>query len=459
MFKKVLIANRGEIAARIARTTNRLGVASVAVYSEADAGAPHTALTDQAFLIGPPPVSESYLNIDRLVEVARETGCDAVHPGYGLLSENTGFIERVHSEGLAFIGPTPESVALMGDKAEARSFAKRAGVPVVPGSEDEVTSEDEAAVFAETFGYPVIVKAAAGGGGIGMKVAAKEQRLRKAVAECMRRGESAFGSARIYLERYIESPRHVEIQVLADAHGNAVHLFERECSIQRRHQKVIEETPSVLMSRHPRLRATMSDAALTLVKASGYTNAGTVEFIVDETGEFYFIEMNTRLQVEHALTEMTTGLDLVELQLRVAAGERLSLNQQDIALDGHAIECRVYAEDPGKMFMPAPGQIDKYVEPDLEGIRVDSGVKANWRVTPDYDPMVAKVIAHADSRDASRVRMIEGLGQMSLDGLTNNIDMHIAVLCTSAFQNGDFHTGWLEEWIKQWVDHTRDIRS
>ena len=446
MFKKVLIANRGEIAARITRTTKRLGISSVAVYSEADTGAPHTELADEAFLIGPAPVSQSYLNVERILAVARDAGCDAVHPGYGLLSENTGFIDSVEKAGLTFIGPTPESVALMGDKAQARAFAQKAGVPVVPGSEDEIATEDQALAFADVFGYPVIVKAAAGGGGIGMKVATKDKRLRKAVAECMRRGESAFGSAKIYLERYIENPRHVEIQVLADNHGHAVHLFERECSVQRRHQKVIEETPSVLMSRHQGLRAQMTDAALTLVETSGYTNAGTVEFIVDENGGFYFIEMNTRLQVEHAVTEMTTGLDLVELQLRVAAGETLPLTQEDIELDGHAIECRVYAEDPGKMFLPAPGEIGDYAEPSLEGVRVDSGVKANWRVTPDYDPMVAKVIAHADSRDDACDRMIEGLGQMRLDGLTNNINMHIAVLNTPAFRNGDFHTGWLEDW-------------
>ena len=446
MFKKVLIANRGEIAARITRTTKRLGISSVAVYSEADTGAPHTELADEAFLIGPAPVSQSYLNVERILAVARDAGCDAVHPGYGLLSENTGFIDSVEKAGLTFIGPTPESVALMGDKAQARAFAQKAGVPVVPGSEDEIATEDQALAFADVFGYPVIVKAAAGGGGIGMKVATKDKRLRKAVAECMRRGESAFGSAKIYLERYIENPRHVEIQVLADNHGHAVHLFERECSVQRRHQKVIEETPSVLMSRHQGLRAQMTDAALTLVETSGYTNVGTVEFIVDENGGFYFIEMNTRLQVEHAVTEMTTGLDLVELQLRVAAGETLPLTQEDIELDGHAIECRVYAEDPGKMFLPAPGEIGDYAEPSLEGVRVDSGVKANWRVTPDYDPMVAKVIAHADSRDDACDRMIEGLGQMRLDGLTNNINMHIAVLNTPAFRNGDFHTGWLEDW-------------
>ena len=449
MFNKVLIANRGEIAARIARTAKRLGVSSVAVYSEADAGAPHTEIADEAFNIGPAPVSQSYLNVERIMEVALDTGCNAIHPGYGLLSENTAFIKRVRVEGLTFIGPSPESVALMGDKAEARAFAKKVGVPVVPGSEDDISGVDDALAFAETFGYPVIVKAAAGGGGIGMKVAKKEKVLRKAVAECMRRGESAFGSDKIYLERYIENPRHVEIQILADHHGNAVHLFERECSVQRRHQKVIEETPSVLMNRHSGLRENMTKAALALVKASGYTNAGTVEFIVDENGEYNFIEMNTRLQVEHAVTEMTTGLDLVELQLRVAAGESLNITQDDVALKGHAIECRVYAEDPAKMFMPAPGQIGNYIEPSLKGVRVDSGVKANWRVTPDYDPMIAKVIAHGETRDVSRTRMTEGLRQMRVDGLTNNIEMHIAVLNSSAFQEGNYHTGWLEDWIKE----------
>ena len=448
MFKKVLIANRGEIAARIAKTTQRLGIASVSVFSEADAGAPHTEFADEAFLIGPPPVSQSYLNQERILEVARESGCDALHPGYGLLSENTEFIEKGEQAGLTFIGPSPQTVALMGDKAQARAFAHQAGVPVVPGSKDEVANEDEALAFAQEFGYPVIVKAAAGGGGIGMKVATKEKRLKKAVAECMRRADSAFGSSKIYLERYIENPRHVEIQVLADHHGNAVHLFERECTIQRRQQKVIEETTSVLMSRHHALRAQMTEAALTLVRESGYTNAGTVEFIVDETGRFYFIEMNTRLQVEHAVTEMTTGLDLVELQLTVAAGGTLPLDQADITLNGHAIECRVYAEDPSKMFMPAPGEIGAYQEPQLAGVRVDSGVKANWRVTPDYDPMLAKIIAHGDSRDSACAKMVEGLGQMQLEGLTNNINMHIAVVKTPAFRNGDFHTGWREEWTK-----------
>ena len=448
MFKKVLIANRGEIAARIAKTTHRLGIASVGVFSEADAGAPHTELADEAILIGPAPVSQSYLNQARILEVARDSGCDALHPGYGLLSENTEFIEKVKQAGLTFIGPSPESVALMGDKAKARAFARQAGVPVVPGSQGEIANEDQALAFAEEFGYPVIVKAAAGGGGIGMKVATNEKRLKKAVAECMRRAQSAFGSSKIYLERYIENPRHVEIQVLADHHGKAVHLFERECSIQRRHQKVIEEAPSVLMSRHHALREQMTQAALTLVEASGYFNAGTVEFIVDEAGNFYFIEMNTRLQVEHAITEMTTGLDLVELQLTVAAGGELPISQADIALNGHAIECRVYAEDPSKMFMPAPGEIGAYRQPQLEGIRVDSGVKANWRVTPDYDPMLAKIIAHGTTRDEAADKMIEGLGQMQLEGLTNNINMHIAVLNTPAFRNGDFHTGWLEDWTK-----------
>ena len=446
MFKKVLIANRGEIAARIAKTTRRMGIASVGVFSEADAGAPHTALADEAFLIGPAPVSQSYLDQTRILEVARESGCDALHPGYGLLSENTEFIKQVKQAGLTFIGPSPESVALMGDKARARAFAHQAGVPVVPGSQGEIVDESQALAFAEEFGYPVIVKAAAGGGGIGMKVANKEKRLKKAMAECMRRAESAFGSSKIYLERYIENPRHVEIQVLADHHGNALHLFERECTIQRRHQKVIEETPSILMSRHQDLREQMTQAALRLVEASGYVNAGTVEFIVDEAGNFYFIEMNTRLQVEHAVTEMTTGLDLVELQLTVAAGGALPVSQADIALDGHAIECRVYAEDPGKMFMPAPGEIGAYREPQITGIRVDSGVKSNWRVTPDYDPMLAKVIAHGATREEASKKMIEGLGQMQLEGLTNNINMHIAVLNTAAFRNGDFHTGWLEDW-------------
>ena len=444
MFQKILIANRGEIAARIARTCREMGIPSVAIYSEADAGAPHTEAADEAFLVGPAHVTKSYLDVDRVLEVAKESGADAVHPGYGLLSENAEFVERVEAAGLTFIGPSGDAMRLMGDKAEARAFAREADVPVVPGS-DELADEEAAVAFAEEFGYPVLVKASAGGGGIGMKVATKEKKLRKAVQECQRRGASAFGSDKFYIERYVENPRHIEIQVLADSHGNAVHLFERECSVQRRHQKVIEESPSPLVQRFDGMREQMAQAALNLVRAAEYVNAGTVEFIADDEGNFYFIEMNTRLQVEHPVTEMVTGVDLVELQIRVAAGEELPFSQNDLTMTGHAIECRVYAEDPTKMFMPAPGEIGAYEEPSGEGVRVDSGVKANWKVTPYYDPMVAKVAVHAADRDAARAKMRAALDGYVIEGLTTNLELHKELMEDADFAVGDFHTSWLEK--------------
>lgn len=449
MFQKVLIANRGEIAVRIARTLKRLNIPSVAIYSEADAGSRHAMAADEAFLVGPAHVTESYLNVDRILEIAAVAGCDAIHPGYGLLSENGGFVQRVRAAGITFIGPSEDVMELMGDKAAARAFAKQVGVPVVPGSEGEIEGEDAAVEFAETFGYPVLVKAAAGGGGIGMKMAEKEKQLRKAVQECVRRGESSFGSGRIYLERYIEDPRHIEIQVFGDSHGNVVHMFERECSVQRRHQKVIEESPSPMVECFPGLREKMTKAAVDLAKAAKYVNAGTVEFIVSPNGDFYFIEMNTRLQVEHPVTEAITGLDLVELQLRVAAGEPLNLTQDQITSTGHCIECRVYAESPEKMFMPQPGRIGAYVEPQGIGVRVDSGVQANWDVTPYYDPMVAKVSVHAPSRDLARERMKSALSTYVIEGLTHNIAMHIKVLDAPDFVRGSVHTSWLEHWMKE----------
>ena len=444
MFKRILIANRGEIARRIADTCSRLNIESVAVYSEADAGAPHVEAATHAYAIGPAPVSESYLNVTRLIEVATAAGCDAVHPGYGLLSENAQFIASMQAAGVTFIGPSATCVELMGDKQHARAFAEKAGLPIVPGSE-AIEDDSQALRTAQAIGYPVLVKAAAGGGGIGMKVAKNDKTLLKALAECRRRGQSAFGSDRVYIERYIENPRHVEIQIIADMHGHAVHLYERECSIQRRHQKVIEESPSVLMTRFPDLRERMTQAALTLVRAADYYNAGTVEFIVDEQGNFYFIEMNTRLQVEHPVTEWVTGLDLVELQLIVASGDKLGLSQDDVQLRGHAIECRVYAENPQKMFLPAPGHIERYVEP--RNARVDSGVRSNWSVTAHYDPMIAKVSVHAQSRREATDDMLRALAEFHIEGLTTNLEMHAKVLASNAFREGEFHTLWLEKFM------------
>ena len=445
MFDRILIANRGEIAARVARTCKEMGIHTIAVYSEADEGAPHTQIADEAHLIGPAHVGESYLNIEKILEVAQETGADAIHPGYGLLSENSEFVEEVENADIVFIGPRSEVMNLMGDKADARAFAQDAGVPVVPGSDGPVDGVEGALEFAEEFGYPLLVKAAAGGGGIGMKIAANEKKLKKAVKSCQRRGASAFGDDTIYLERYIKNPRHIEIQVLADTDGKALHFFERECSVQRRHQKVIEEAPSPFVAKHEGLRQRMSTAALALVERAEYTNAGTVEFIVDEDANFFFIEMNTRLQVEHCVTEEITGVDLVEQQIRVAYGESLGIDQDDLSIDGHALECRVYAENPDKRFMPAPGSIGDYSEPAGPGIRVDSGVHANFEVTPYYDPMVAKVIAHGEDRAQAIKRMRRALENYVIEDLTTNIDMHLAVLRDEDFLAGNIHTSWLED--------------
>ena len=444
MFDRILIANRGEIAARVIRTCKKMGIHTIAVYSEADEGAPHTQLADEAHLIGPAHVAESYLNIQKIIDVAQETGADAIHPGYGLLSENSEFVEEVENADLVFIGPRSEVMELMGDKVRAREIAREAGVPVVPGSDGPVAGEDEAVAFAEEFGYPVLVKAAAGGGGIGMKVAKNEKKLRKAVKACVRRGESAFGDGTIYIERYVENPRHIEIQVIADNDGKSLHFFERECSVQRRHQKVIEEAPSPFVAKHEGLRQSMARAALALVDQVDYTNAGTLEFIVDKDANFYFIEMNTRLQVEHTVTEEITGVDLVEQQIRIAFGESLPMDQDELSIDGHAIECRVYAENPDKMFMPAPGKIGDYSEPATKGVRVDSGVVANFEVTPYYDPMVAKVITHGNDRTEAIKRMRDALENYVIEDLTTNIDMHLEVLRDEDFLSGGVHTGWLE---------------
>ncbi len=448
MFQRVLIANRGEIAARIARTLKAMGIHSIAVFSEADRGAPHTLIADEAHLLGPSHVSESYLNIAKILEIAKETGADAIHPGYGLLSENSEFVAQIEAAGIKFIGPKSETMQLMGDKAQARAFAIKAGVPVVPGSDGPVTTDEDAIKIAEQLGYPVLVKASAGGGGIGMNLAKNEKSLIKGIQQSQRRAQSAFGNPEFYIEKFITNPRHIEVQVFGDTHGNVVHLFERECTIQRRHQKVIEEAPSPTMLRHEGLRERMTAAAVALTRAADYVNAGTIEFIVDDAGNFYFIEMNTRLQVEHTITEMITGTDLVEWQLKVAAGLPLPLTQDDLHITGHSFECRIYAENPAKIFMPAPGTIGDYVEPSGVGVRVDSGVKANWEVTPFYDPLIAKVITHAVDRPQAIAKMKQALVDYTINDLITNKSMHLEVLSDSDFEAADFHTGWLEQRTK-----------
>ena len=444
MFTKVLIANRGEIAARIIRTCKRLGIATVAVYSEADAGAPHTQLADEAHLIGGAHVNQSYLDVEKIVQVALDSGAQAVHPGYGLLSENSKFVAALDDAGIVFIGPSTAVIEMMGDKAKARAFATEAGVPVVPGTPGAVSTHDEALAFAEAAGYPVLVKASGGGGGIGMKLVKKDKALIRAIEECQRRGESSFGNPEVYIEKYIDSPRHIEVQILADTHGHVLHLFERECSVQRRHQKVIEEAPSPLVSRIPGMRQRVCEAALKLAKAAHYTNAGTVEFISDQEGNFYFIEMNTRLQVEHPITEMITGQDIVECQLRIAAGQPLTLTQDDLHIHGHAIECRIYAENPDKRFMPAPGHITTYQEPHGDHIRVDSGVKEDWEVTSYYDPLVAKLAVWGSDRPEAIKRTKKALEDYTIGGLTTNLQMHKEVLDDEVFRQATYHTSWLE---------------
>ncbi len=445
MFDRVLIANRGEIAVRIARTCQELGIHTIGVYSEADEDAPHTRAVDEAHHIGPASATESYLDIDAVLEVAEQTDAEAIHPGYGLLSENPEFAEEVEAQGFNFVGPRSEVMRLMSDKSRARDFAEEAGVPVVPGSDGPVEDVEEAKAFADEHGYPMLVKAAAGGGGIGMRKAHDPEELEKAFAACQRRAQSAFGDDTLYLERYIENPRHIEIQILADTHGKTLHLFERECSVQRRHQKVIEETPSTIMDKFGGLREEMGQAAVDLADAAEYTNAGTVEFVVGPEGNFHFIEMNTRLQVEHTVTEMITGVDLVEQQLRVAEGEPLEARQDDIKMNGHSIQCRIYAEDPDRNFLPSPGTITAYEEPGGEGIRVDSGVEGDYEVPRDYDPLLAKLMTHGETRDATIEHMVGALEDYTIEGITTNHDMHLDVLQTDDFQNGDLHTSWLEE--------------
>jgi len=453
MFQRVLIANRGEIAVRIIRACQELGIATAAVYSDADAAAPHAALADQAVCVGPAPATESYLDIPRLIEAARVTGADAIHPGYGFLAENAGFARAAHDAGLTFIGPRPDAIAAMGDKIAARRRVAAAGVPVVPAVED-VTDAAAAAAAVAQVGFPVLIKAAAGGGGKGMRVVRNADELDDAFAAAGREAGAAFADSRLFLERYLERPRHVEIQVLADQHGHIVHLGERECSIQRRHQKIIEESPSPALT--PALRERMAAAAMLAAQTVDYVNAGTVEFLLEPDGQFYFLEMNTRLQVEHPVTELVTGVDMVHAQVRVAAGEPLWLTQADIHPTGHAIECRVYAEDPAQRFLPSPGTILELREPHGPGIRVDSGVRQGLSVPVHYDPLLAKVAAWSDTREAARHRLVRALRDYVVLGCTTNVAFLIDVLEHPAFAAGDTHTHFVDAHFPAWQGRTDD---
>ncbi len=442
MFKKVLVANRGEIAVRVIRACRELGIRTVAVYSEADRDSLHVRMADEAFCIGPPPAADSYLNIPNILSTAELLGVDAIHPGYGFLSEDPRFAEICRDAKITFIGPPPEAMEAMGNKAKAREIAQRAGVPVVPGSPGPVRNEREAYQVADRLGYPLLVKASAGGGGRGMRVVHSREDLGRALQTAQREAEAAFGSGELYLEKYLEEPRHVEVQILADTRGNAVHLGERDCSVQRRHQKLLEEAPAPGLS--PRLRAQLHRAALRLVHAIGYVNAGTVEFLVDRQENFYFLEMNTRIQVEHPVTEAVTGLDLVAEQIRVAAGERLRFSQRDVEFRGHALECRINAEDPAHDFRPSPGRVVSFVPPGGPGIRVDTHVYAGYTIPPYYDSLIAKVVAWGRDRTEAIARMERALREFEITGIRTTIPLHRAILDNAFFRRGEVYTNFVQ---------------
>ncbi|WP_421078197.1 acetyl-CoA carboxylase biotin carboxylase subunit [Methanothermococcus sp. Ax23] len=442
MFKKVLIANRGEIAVRIIRACQELGIKTVAVYSEADEHSLYTTLADECYCIGPPQASKSYLNIDRIMNIAEKTGADAIHPGYGFLSENPKLAEACEERGIVFIGPPVEAIESMGSKINAKRIMKEAGVPVLPGREDPIEDPNEVIEVAEEIGYPVIIKASAGGGGMGMGVAYNRQELIETIESTKSIAQSAFGDSTVFIEKYLEKPRHIEIQILADKYGNVVHLGDRECSIQRRHQKLVEEAPAPIMTEE--LRARMGEAAVKAAKAINYYSAGTVEFLYSN-GEFYFLEMNTRVQVEHPITEIITGCDIVKEQIRIAAGEKLSFTQEDVEIRGHAIECRINAEDAVNDFIPSPGKIKHYRSPGGPGIRLDSGVYGGAEIPPYYDSLIAKLIAYGKDRNEAIARMRRALSEYMIIGITTNIPFHRAVMEESDFIKGDISTHYIDD--------------
>ena len=451
MFEKVLIANRGEIAVRIVRACQELGIRAVAAYSQAVRDSLAVRLADEAVCIGPPAPARSYLNPSALISAALITGCDAIHPGYGFLSENPYFAEICAECKLTFVGPSPEAIRLMGDKAVARQTMRAAGLPVIPGSEGTLRSLDEALELARTIGYPVLLKAAAGGGGRGMRLVHDESELVRAFATARAEAEAAFGQGDLYMERYLTGMRHVEVQVLADHHGHAIHLGERDCSIQRRHQKIIEEAPSPVVSAE--LRAAIGEAALRGVQAIGYTNAGTIEFLLGPDGRFYFMEMNTRIQVEHPVTELVTGLDLVKWQLRIAAGERLTVAQKDVRIRGHAVECRINAEDPDRDFLPSAGEVEFYLPPGGPGVRIDSHLYAGYTPPGVYDSLLAKVITWGEDRAEALARMRRALSECIITGLTTTVPFQLVVLNDAAFQRGEFDLGFLPALMQRQKDY------
>jgi acetyl-CoA carboxylase biotin carboxylase subunit len=443
MIGKLLVANRGEIALRVIRACQELGVKTVAVYSDADAHAPHVREADEAVRIGPPPSRDSYLIGDNIIAVAKAHGADAIHPGYGFLSERAWFARAVRDAGLIWVGPPAEAIDAMGSKTAARQLAVAAGVPVVPGTTEALRDSDEAKTIADKYGYPVLLKAAAGGGGKGMRIVRTAAEMHDALDSARRESKNAFGDDAVYVEKYIEGPRHVEIQVLADAHGNCIHLGERECSVQRRHQKMIEEAPSVAVS--PELRARMGATAVAAAKAAGYVNAGTCEFLLDKDGQYYFLEMNTRIQVEHPVTELVMGIDLVQWQIRIASGERLPFEQKTFTPRGWAMECRITSEDPANGFLPSTGRIEYLHLPTGPGVRWDGGVESGSEVTLYYDPMLAKLIVHAPTRPLAIARMHRALLELTIDGIETSRGFHLRVMEHPEFQSGAISIQWLEQ--------------
>jgi len=445
-MNKILIANRGEIALRIMRTCKEMGIKTVAVFSEADRNALFVRYADEAYCIGPPASSSSYLVIDKIIEVAKKSGAQAIHPGYGFLSENPVFARRLESEGITLIGPPATAMEVMGNKLAAKETAKSHNIPLVPGSAGAVADIEEAKKIAREIGFPILIKASAGGGGKGMRTVDDEKSIDEQLAMAMSEAKSAFGDSSVFIERYVKSPRHIEIQVLADTHGNVVHLFERECSIQRRHQKVVEEAPSSILT--PELRQAMGDCAVNIAKACNYVGAGTVEFLLDEKLNFYFLEMNTRLQVEHPVTEMITGIDLVRQQILVARGEQLAFKQEDLSINGHALEVRVYAEDPLNNFLPDIGTLSTYVRPQGPGIRVDDGFEQGMAIPIYYDPMIAKLIAYADTRLHAIERMTRAIKEYDITGVKTTLDFCQFAINHEAFVSGNFDTNFVNRYFK-----------
>lgn len=442
LIKKILVANRGEIALRIMRTIRKMGIRSVAVYSEADRHSPHVLFADEAVCIGPAPSNQSYLNGDKIIEVCKELGVDAIHPGYGFLSENAEFAQKVENAGINFIGPSPAAMRVMGSKLAAKESVKHFNVPMVPGVDHAISDVQEAMKIADGIGYPILIKASAGGGGKGMRVVEKASEMKEQMERAISEATASFGDGSVFIEKYVSKPRHIEVQVMADKHGKVLHAFERECSIQRRHQKVVEESPSAIIT--PELRKKIGEAAVMVAKSCNYTSMGTVEFLMDADLNFYFLEMNTRLQVEHPVTEMITGLDLVELQIRIARGEKLELEQDDLKINGHAIELRVYAEDPFANFMPSIGTLTKYVKPSGDGVRCDDGYVEGMQIPIYYDPMIAKLIVHAPTRTEAIQKMKQAISNYRIEGVTTTMPFGSFVMDHDAFVSGHFDTHFVK---------------